>query len=284
MTIARQTLDSDGNVAGGSMDRAAVDLRRSLACALVGLLWCAAVLVGWRRLAGALERPLNPAGLLLLGLVVVAAAVGIRSLWHRLPTPREVSWLKQVMLLLLPTLAVLMLGAAVSVQGTNTGGLVAFWALLAAGELWAWQPIVRQRPSHRPETAPAADPPPTTAAVDRTPSENPLPAESPWVIPADDVLQQLTRSQAANGSEQLAGWLRAPFAAGQRTTNVHVAFCPPFAKTPQVSAEQLDGPSVRVKTAQLLAHGVRLDLKLASAADTTQTVLLQFTARSNPES
>lgn len=102
------------------------------------------------------------------------------------------------------------------------------------------------------------------------------------VPPADEVLQQLTRRRLAGGAEELAGWLRVPFAAGQRTENVHVAFCPPFATAPQLAAAQLDGPEARVKTAQLLPYGVRLDLKLLTPAEQCATVLLEFTARTAP--
>ena len=104
--------------------------------------------------------------------------------------------------------------------------------------------------------------------------------ELPLATAADELLQQLTRSQAPDGSEQLWGWLRTSFAAGQRTASIHVAFCPPFVKTPQLTVEQLDGPPTRIKEAQLLPHGTRLDLKLAAAAEKTDSVLLQFSARS----
>ena len=93
------------------------------------------------------------------------------------------------------------------------------------------------------------------------------------------MIQQLTRSQAADGAEELFGWLRMAFAAGQRTGSIHVAFCPPFVATPELAVEQIDGPQVRIKTAQLLPYGVRLDLKLAAAAEEPTAVLLQFSAR-----
>jgi hypothetical protein len=98
-----------------------------------------------------------------------------------------------------------------------------------------------------------------------------------------EVVQQLTRSQAADGSENLAGWVRLPFAAGQRTGSIHVAFCPPLCATPELLVEQIDGPAARIKTAQLLPYGARLDLKLAVAATEPATVLLQFTARATRE-
>ena len=97
--------------------------------------------------------------------------------------------------------------------------------------------------------------------------------------PADNVMQQLTLSQDAAGVQQLAGWLRVRLAAGQRSAAIHVAFCPPFSKTPELTAEQLDGPAARIRTAQLLPYGVRLDVKLAAAAAHPSNVLLRFAAR-----
>ncbi len=91
--------------------------------------------------------------------------------------------------------------------------------------------------------------------------------------------QQLTRSLAADGVEQISGWLRMPFAAGQRSGNLHVAFCPPFATTPELTVEQLGGPEVRIKMPQILPYGVRLDLKLVAPAEEPTAVLIQFSAR-----
>ena len=71
-------------------------------------------------------------------------------------------------------------------------------------------------------------------------------------VPPEGVVQQLTRSRAANGTEEISGWLRTSFAAGQRTASVHVAFCPPLGATPELSVEQIDGPEARIKTAQVL--------------------------------
>jgi hypothetical protein len=102
-------------------------------------------------------------------------------------------------------------------------------------------------------------------------------------IPSEDVTQQLMRSRTADGTEELSGWLRPAFAAGQRTGSIHVAFCPPFAGTPELAVEQIGGPEARIKTAQLLPYGVRLDLKLAATADQPTTVLLQFSARTARE-
>lgn len=268
MTTAQRTLDSADAAAAGPFQRRAYELRRWSVAALVVLLWCAAGLVGWRRLAGALHKPLHPAVLLPLGLSLAAVAAGARLLWRRSWPESEPSRLGRMVLPLLLTAAVLCFAAAVSLPGTGAGPLTAFWTLLAVEELWAWRPAVWRGnvrgPSRR---RPRPQPPP----------------ESPPAVPDDDVLQQLTRSRAADGSQQLSGWLRTRFATGQRTASEHVAFCPPFARTPQLTVRQLDGPAARIKTAQLLPHGVRLDLKLAALAENPQTVLLELVARSERE-
>lgn len=140
-------------------------------------------------------------------------------------------------------------------------------------------------PSESLSTAASAplESPPTVSSVAESLLTEDLPAGLSPAWPADDVLQQLVRSRAADGSERLAGWLRIPFAAGQRTGSEHVAFCPPFDRTPHVAVEQLDGPAVRVKTAQLLPHGVRLDLKLAAVTEEPVAVILRFSAQSHAE-
>ncbi len=245
------------------------------------------MLVGWRRLAGALSSPLQPSALLAVGVLLTLAAIGIRSAWYYLPAEaktRGLDW----SIALLPTAAVLALGAALSLPGTAPGGVAAFWALLVTEELWAWRSAVRRRlrPASPGARAVRLAPPQKALLARRSSTESPptIPGSPPTIpewstIPADEVLQQLTRSQAADGSGQVAGWLRMPFAAGQRTASVHVAFCPPFPKTPELAVEQLDGPPTRIKTAQLLPYGMRLDLKLNWTAEEPLVVLLEFSAR-----
>jgi hypothetical protein len=100
--------------------------------------------------------------------------------------------------------------------------------------------------------------------------------------PDRDVVQQLTRARAPDGSETLSGWLRVQLAAGQRNASVHVAFCPPFARTPKATLELLDGPEARVKTVQLLPYGARFDLKRTTPAEVSETLLLQIAAVAEP--
>ena len=276
---AEPSADSSGAAAAGPFDRPMADLGRWSVGTLVGLLWCAALLIGWRRVAGALNRPLEALVLLAVGGLVAAVAVGLRIWWHRLPAEYRTSrrdWL----IMLLPSAAVLSLGAALSLRGTGTWGLVVFWATLVGEELWAWRPAVWRRLPGRRKPAPGS----RSIRVDAVakPSPHATLAAVAESLPGEDVLQQLTRSRAADGSEQLSGWLRTPFAAGQRTAVVHLAFCPQFAKAPELTVEKLDGPEIMRINRAVYSFGARLDLKLAAPAEEPLGVLLQFSARSKP--
>jgi hypothetical protein len=96
--------------------------------------------------------------------------------------------------------------------------------------------------------------------------------------PDSDVLQHLIRRRSADGGETLEGWIRVPLAAGQRSASVHLAFCPPFAETPEVLVEPAGGPAVRIKRVQVLPYGARFDLRLADSAEVADTVVLQLSA------
>jgi len=263
-------------------------LGRWAAGAALGLLICAALVIVQRRLAGALENPLDAAALLCTGLLAVTAAGGIRIGWHFQPATSAAAradWTVMVS----TSAALIALAAALCTAGTQIAGLAVFWTLLAAEEGWAWYWFVSRRVGPIPWPAlriPRWNRPPKPAphAARVGPAlhapRRPVATDE---IPSEDVTQQLIRSRAADGAEELSGWLRPAFAAGQRTGSIHVAFCPPFAGAPELAVEQIDGPEARIKTAQLLPYGVRLDLKLAVAADQPTTVLLQFCARTTRE-
>jgi len=260
-------------------DRPAAELRRWAAGTLVGLLWCAALLIGWRRLAGTISIPLQPALLLAVGALVAVAAAGVRLARRCLPAQPESSrpdWL----IPLLASAAVLGLGAALSLPGTDPWGLAAFWAMLVGEESWAWRPATWRSPPGGREARPLWRRVGVGAAEE--PAAHGPPTALTGGVPGVDVLQQLTRSQAPDGSEQLCGWLRAPFAEGQRTATVHLAFCPQFARTPELTVEQQGGPEILRINQTVFSFGARLDLKLSAAAEGPLDVVLRFSARSKP--
>ena len=164
---AKPSADAGRTPATGRFKLPSAEIGRWSAGTMVGLLAATALLVTWRRLAGELHTPLAPAALVCVGALVATGAAGIRIVWHRLPaetgTP-QTDWLPAI----LPTASVLALGAALSLPGANTVGLVLFWGLLFAEEFWAWRPAARRRlrrgrkapPSTRPLRV---DPPQTPA-------------------------------------------------------------------------------------------------------------------------
>ena len=250
--------------------------------ALTCLMVAVAALLVWRRLGGALVAPLGAWTLLATGVTIAAFGVVAGRLGSAIQPvdPRALGAPRLCRMALFAPIAAT--AAALSLPGTSAAGLIALWAPVVLGMLsalraepWRSVPLSRarlaERAAHRlrvfaPETAPApsaaAAPPAATAA------------------PGDEVLQQCTRSQTAGGGELLSAWLRMPFAAGQRSGSLHVAFCPPFEHAPELSFEQVSGPAARIKAAQVMPYGARLDVKLpTSASESAGNVLIRVTAR-----
>jgi len=259
---------------------AARELARWFALACAGLLPVMSAAMTWRRLAGALQTPLSWQGLLWIGILLAAAAAAAHSAWrHSVQGTPAARW--EFLPAGLITASLMAMGGALSIPGTSPLGLVLFWGTVAGEELAAWAPRlwrVRFRAACRRE--PGA----SIAAGDRNAvAEGPLGPKMIWGKAASaDVVQQQTRSRAADGTEVLCGWLRVPLAAGQRSASVHVAFCPPFPRTPEVAVQQREGPAARIKAVQLLPHGARFDVRLAQPSESAGSVLLEFSAQSEP--
>jgi hypothetical protein len=165
-----------------------------------------------------------------------------------------------VILDILLCMSLVIFGLSLSLPGTNPWSLGVFWLLIIVEETWAWQ-------------SPAG----VAARAYRLFLKRP--GRPPRIGSKNNVSQQLTRSTTAEGRDELTGWMQLDFSPHQRTGNLHVAFCPPFAGTPELTFVQLDGPAARIKIAQLLPYGARLDVKLAAPSERSAAVLVQFTAR-----
>jgi hypothetical protein len=247
-------------------DALPADFCRSASVVALGLLVAAAAVVAWRRLAGALTSPPPPA-ILLTAAVLATSVAAIRG-WWRGPLVKPFSRLDWG-LMILTSLATAVLTVGLCPSGTPAAWVAAVGALFAAEESWTWLRRLRRRVPSR------------GAGCQSAVGKGQVGNLSLQEVPPEGVLQQLTRSRAADGIEEISGWLRTCFAAGQRTASVHVAFCPPLAAVPELAVEQIDGPEARIKTAQVLPYGARVDLKLAAASGEPASVLLQFSARTS---
>ncbi len=263
------------------------NLHHAVAAAGLGLLMAAAAAVLWRQAAGALRHPLQPAVLLAAAVAATAAAVAVRASWlvwcRRLactsPGRRDActTWLDRIVTIVL-SLAVVELTVGLCLPGTPAACLAVVGIVVATEEAWAWVGHLRRSTSRRVPNSRGLTAPGKKPGQLREFRELLAPGCNS-ALPSEGVVQQLTRSRAANGTEEISGWLRTSFVAGQRTASIHVAFCPPLGATPELSVEQIDGPEARIKTAQVLPYGARLDLKLAAASEEPASVLLQFVAR-----
>jgi hypothetical protein len=243
----------------------AFDLTKYVRTAVAALLVVAAAFVVSRRLAGALETALGPIPLLAAGLALAGLAWIAGAPWPNARNRVGGPGLDTLMI----SLATLSIALSLSLTGSHPFALVGFWAVVIAGELWTWRGVLFRASVSK--VGPPVTPP--YSALPEHSRESDEPAE-----PAADVLQQLTLRRTAEGGHELSGWLRMPLAAGQRTGSLHVAFCPSFDHAPTVQAEPVSGPDCRVKAAQILPCGTRLDVKLDEAAGEGDNALVWFHA------
>lgn len=75
-----------------------------------------------------------------------------------------------------------------------------------------------------------------------------------------DMTQWMSRRETDDG-EWIEGWVRVEFSAGQRETTVHVSFCPPLARHPELETEDLDGGDLEIRVGSAFPFGARLTVR-----------------------
>lgn len=221
----------------------------------VTLLPAAALLMVARRASGALRLPLSTADAVVCGLVLAIVSAGYRAALVRFRP--QVSPVCFHYLQWAPTVSVLAICGALSLPRTSAAALAALWSIVAVGEL---SPLVgfrflRQGGERR---------------------SSPLAGSS-----LRRVRQQLTRFSDAAGRDVVEGTVVARFAAGQRTASVHLVFCPPFDRAPEIACGAAGDVTAEVKAAQSLAYAARFDVKLAVPSAEAIDVPVSFSARCN---
>jgi hypothetical protein len=223
-----------------------------------------------RRATGALEAPLPPLLLIATAAALFAwvSSVRIACQWRTDRGAIVASPFERMVATWLPLVTLTMVAVACSYPGRRVVDWLVWAPVILANsigpEVWLRLRRASKNPARRSSTAVAVD-------------DDPPSAES------GTLLQQLSRSRDADGQESVHGTLVAEFAPGERTSTLHIAFCPPFELLPQVEAEIAEGPDASVRVAQVLHNGARLEVRLAQPAAESATVGLEFAARDSAE-
>jgi len=243
-------------------------LARSVAVAGFSLLALGGVVILARRLSGALASPLSFGALLACACLLAAAALLFRTMFTSL-TKSRANW-GRYLFYAIPSVVLLLWAIGLSAPGMGSG-LVLLWGTLLLEEGWSWGQLRRLRPVARPLAM-------QTSAL----AKSPLPAEiqteslAETEEPDEAICQQMVRRRESDGSETISGWLRAAVPAAARHATAHVAICPPLMGRPECFAEQMDGPPAQIKVAQVLPHGVRIEIKLDEPGSEAADVLVEF--------
>ena len=239
---------------------------RAIVWAMLVCFWLLSLGLLARRFSGGLEQPLSNVGLFAAGTILASAAFVLRAARQKFGRYD----VRSLAIDLAMSAAVAMVAVALSLPGSPTFGLLALWTIVVVEEFATMLllPSNRKAPSERSGLLGNLDVLPPVAVA--------------WQPAAElgdiDFRQQFQRVRDIDGRDRLTGRMRIDLAAGQRTGHLHAAFCPPFEELPVVEAKTLDGPAARVKTAQILPHGIRLDIRLDRPADEASCLYVEFTA------
>lgn len=220
-----------------------------------------------RRLSGALVQPL-PLGLLVCVAVIAAAVTfATTSLLDRFSSGAFCTAARWLVAVSLPLFAV-----ALCLPQSPMIGLIVLWLAVVGAEVQLWRHGGR-------ESSRLALRLPAMKLRGETVVDGRVVGGDAGVIAPESATQKLAFRRADDGAVTVEGLLRVDFAAGERTVNAHVAFCPAFLAPPQVDVELTSGPDCAVRQALVLPWGVRFELKLAEPGAAASVVMFEFLAR-----
>ena len=208
-----------------------------------------AIVLVVRRLAGQWQ-PLPALTLLGAGVVLVILAQLWRMGWQANATVSGSTW-HPWLGRIAPGMVLFLCAVSFSIPGTSLWALVLFWLLLVGAESFGARKYLQQRNRHEVATLS-----PNDGATDE---EEETEQESGELLPTG-VSQQFTRHISA-GVETVTCLIRVPFAVGEQTHTVHVAFCPPLAGELISRCEHVDGAACETKISLVESFGARLDVK-----------------------
>jgi hypothetical protein len=254
---------------------------RPAALVVAGTLLMAATALVGRRWTGSLVQPPELLAFIMVAGALAASTAAARWLWLADSTPGSTSRATAGFNLLL-TIGLASLAGAISLPGSAIAGLWILWLVVIGAEVGGWwltDPqgrLTRKTESQPKRAAPqpadcGGGPPPRCTDLDGL-----------ALVRDESVRLQLVRRRDAAGLDELRGWAMVELAAGQRTAMLHVAFCPTFTATPAIQARQASGPTARVKAAQILPWGARIEVKLSEAVQSPCAARIEFQATCPP--
>jgi hypothetical protein len=229
--------------------------------ALVLFVGLALILIG-RRLTGAFLQPLGGAVIVLIAVAVELAVAAPR--WSILSTKYSVlstqyfsnlsrtSRWSSYLLLIVPSFAVLALLASLSLAGTPAWAIATAWFVVIGGESMNW--LLYRVPQQE-----------SASAVEEA-------ADEPETPPG--LVQRLTRLRESDG-ESLHALVRAEVPAHDRLAVVHLAFCPPLAARPELTAHAVDAEAAEVRVTQAETFGARIEVRLPQVKDEPREMLVE---------
>lgn len=247
-----------------------------------------------RRFGGALVQPLDATGLIAAAVCLSIFSGGLR--WGRYGKTRSESRPAGTHQItgVMATVGVLACGVALSLPGSPPGPLLFFWSVVLTTEA-AWLAAGRVRGGLRSPPLPGTIGP--SAAGEAPGGETAesriacLPSFSSRTVDVEEHggellppggSQRITRSHDEAAGEIVAGVVRCDFAPHERQRDIHLAFCPPLKRIPQLSAEQVEGPPARIRVAVVETFGAGLEVKLAALNSEPTSVQIQFFACEEP--
>jgi hypothetical protein len=251
-----------------------------------------------RRVAGAFQQPLAS-----LNFVVIGAGLTILlglARWAGLATksPAGLGLFE-----CLASLTVVLLGISVTLPGSPTWAVAVFWSLVVGGEIYGWLAFVRTARAYRGDIefarqtvsnsqsrseasrSPGGDPhgqAASSVATEQIEAPEDLEETGEFSSLPTGVWQRITRARSEDGEAVIEGLVRCEFMVGQRQQNLHVAFCPPLERTPELTAEQVDGPVAAIRATLVEAFGACWEVRLAAPSIAPSSVQIHFFAIERP--
>jgi len=237
------------------------------------LLLAFALLLLVRRFDGGLKIPLTPVELVGVGaLLAFLAALVHRGAMVRWRGKSVWIWIFQ----LFPLVGLVASAIAVALPGSSLYGIWAMVGLLTLEEGYWLRRVVRQNRGKGQKSCHPLHAGRKQIAIKREPSASLESSSLP-----EGVRHRIERTCDEQDQDICRGQVRSHFQLGQRTESIHLAFCPPFAVTPQLHAEQIDGPDATLKTMQILPYGARLEIRLSKTYPQPVQTMVEFSAISN---